>query len=92
MNQLSLIDAPRWVVHCERDPFDVYIGRPSIWGNPYVLRHESERAEVIRRYREYLLGRQDLLARLDELRGKRLGCYCAPKPCHGDVLAELANK
>ena len=27
----------------------------------------------------------------DELSGKRLGCFCAPLPCHGDVLAEIAN-
>ena len=36
--------------------------------------------------------RPDLLARLGELRGKRLACWCAPKSCHGDVLAELAER
>ena len=42
-------------------------------------------------YREYLLGRADLLALLPELRGRRLGCWCAPEPCHAAVIAELAD-
>jgi hypothetical protein len=42
-------------------------------------------------YREYLLGRADLLALLPELRGRRLGCWCAPAPCHAAVIAELAD-
>ena len=32
----------------------------------------------------------ELLAALPELAGKTLGCWCAPKACHGDVLARLA--
>ncbi len=82
------------VVHCKREPYDVYIGRPSIWGNPFKLRRgatETERVDCIARYREWLLGKPHLLARLPELRGKRLGCFCAPKRCHGDVLARLAD-
>jgi hypothetical protein len=80
------------VVHCRREPFDVYIGRPSSWGNPFRLADESQRDEVVARYRDWLMGQPELLVRVRrELRGKRLGCWCAPRACHGDVLAEIAN-
>ncbi|WP_207634355.1 DUF4326 domain-containing protein [Candidatus Frankia alpina] len=72
----------------------VRIGRGTPWGNPYRLRPGAsvdERAEVIAAYERDLLARPDLLARLPELRGRALGCWCAPLPCHGDVLARLAN-
>lgn len=80
------------VVHIN-DPegYDVYIGRPSKWGNPFRLKKEQHRADVIARYEAYIQTRPDLLAALGELRGKRLACYCAPKACHGDVLARLAD-
>jgi hypothetical protein len=85
--------------------FDVYIGRAddprfkrwaaSEWNNPFPLRKgatEAERAAVIERFRAYLLTeRPDLVARLPELRGRVLGCWCKPLACHGDVLAELAD-
>lgn len=73
--------------------YDVYIGRGrgSPWGNPYPISDTLSREEAIARYRDYLLGRPDLLARLGELRGKRLGCFCKPRPCHGDILAEFAD-
>lgn len=78
------------VVHCKRQPFDVYIGRPSKWGNPFPLKSEGDRQKIIAAYRAWV---KDEIAggRLDveELRGKVLGCFCAPKACHGDVLLEL---
>lgn len=69
----------------------VYIGRPSVWGNPFRIGKDGSREEVVRRYEEYLLGRPVLLARLSELRGRDLACWCSPLPCHGDVLLRLAN-
>jgi hypothetical protein len=79
---------------------DTYIGRStgtrmgSMWGNPYHLYNESQRESVIALYRVWLL--QELQSgrlNLEELRGaKRLGCWCAPKACHGDVLKELLEK
>lgn len=80
------------VVHCRRESWDVYIGRPSKWGNPYEIpkpERPGDRERVIARFREYILAQPALLAELEELRGKILGCWCAPKPCHGDVLVEL---
>lgn len=81
------------VVHCQRDnTYDVYIGRPSKWGNPYVIGRDGTRHEVIKKYRKYLLQHPELIEALPELKGKVLGCWCSPKACHGDVLVELANK
>lgn len=87
------------VVNVKTDEFDVYIGRGnrryglsrSDWANPYHIGVDGSRDEVIAKYRAYVLSHPDLLARLPELRGKRLGCWCAPLACHGDVLAELAD-
>jgi len=79
------------VVHCERQAFDVYIGRPSKWGNPFVIGKNGDRDTVIAKYRKYILSQPSLMAALPELKGKVLGCWCHPKACHGDVLAELAN-
>ena len=78
------------VVHC-RKKHDVYIGRPSKWGNPFFIGKDGSRQEVIDKYEKYILSRPDLLADLHELRGKTLGCWCKPKLCHGDILAKLAD-
>ena len=87
------------VVHNQHSDYDVYIGRAvpeydlpaSKWGNPFVLRDDSdsERQHSIARYREWIMTRPELMASLEELRGKRLACWCAPLPCHGDVLVDL---
>lgn len=71
--------------------YDVYIGRPSKWGNPFMLGNDGNRDEVIAKFREWIQRQPHLLADLHELRGKVLGCYCAPLACHGHVLAELAD-
>lgn len=69
----------------------VYIGRPSKWGNPYIIGRHGTRAEVVARYRKWLCDNPDLMAALPELRGRDLVCFCAPEPCHGDVLKVMAN-
>ena len=69
----------------------VYIGRPSIWGNPYAIGRDGSRDDVIAKYEAWIMSQPALLARLSELRGKRLICWCAPQRCHGDVLTRLAN-
>jgi hypothetical protein len=78
-------------VHCKRESFDVYIGRPSKRGNPFRLGRESDRAEVLARYEQWISAQPELLSQVHELRGKTLGCRCAPKLCHGDILARLAD-
>jgi hypothetical protein len=73
-------------------PYDVYIGRPSKWGNPFRIGPDGNREEVIRRYRDWIGKQQGLLKSLPELKGKRLGCFCKPLACHGDVLAGLVDQ
>lgn len=85
-------ETARLVVHCKRSPHDVYVGRGSKWGNPYAIGEFGTRDEVIALYEQYLLASPDLIASLPELRGRVLGCWCAPKPCHGHVLARYANQ
>lgn len=87
------------VVHCRRNPFDVYIGRggrhefpPSIWGNPFRLKAEYLRDQVCEDFEAYLLSKPELLAKLKSLKGKVLGCWCSPRRCHGHTLAALANR
>ena len=73
--------------------YDIYIGRPSKWGNPFVIGRDGTREQVIEQFRAYLLSNPTLLeaARI-ELAGKVLACWCAPLLCHGDVLVEIANE
>ena len=80
------------VVHCKRAKFDVYIGRPGPWGNPFQIGKDGTRAEVISKFREWFLSQPQMVERAKrELRGKVLGCWCSPQTCHGDVLSEIAN-
>jgi len=79
------------VVNCRKEHYDVYIGRPSKWGNPFEIGKDGNRTEVILKYRKYILNNKNLVKDLHELKGKTLGCWCKPKPCHGDVLVSLVD-
>jgi hypothetical protein len=76
------------VVNLRKESYDVYIGRPSKWGNPFKIGKDGTRDEVIKKYWNYILA-SNLIKDLHELKGKILGCYCKPLPCHGDVLVSL---
>lgn len=80
------------VVHCKRDPYDVYIGRPSPWGNPFAVDGERTREEALEQYEKWIVGQPALMAALPSLKGKTLGCWCAPKDCHGHILVRLAQE
>ena len=83
----------RKVVHCKRDKYDVYIGRPGPFGNPFEIGKDGNREEVVEKYAEWVLTQPELLAIIkSQLKDKVLGCWCAPKLCHGDILVELANE
>lgn len=71
---------------------EVYIGRPSKWGNPFIIGKDGTRAEVIEKYEHYIRKNKKLMEDLWELKGKNLVCFCAPLACHGDILLRLANK
>ena len=74
----------------------VFIGRPSKFGNPFVIGTHGTREEVLASFREWLIttedGRAVARAAASELPGKDLICFCAPEPCHGDVLLDIANR
>lgn len=78
-------------------PDRVYVGRPTKWGNPFVIDRKpaprrGTRNVVIAKYRASIAQHPALLAALDELRGKHLVCWCAPERYHAEVLLELANR
>ena len=81
------------VVHINKEPWDVRIDRSTIWGNPFILGRDGTRAEVIEKYRQLVLSKPRFVEQIrKELKGKVLACWCKPKACHGDVLAEIANQ
>jgi hypothetical protein len=83
------------VVNLKIESYDAYIGRGSPFGNPFKIGKDGDREEVIRKFKHYFVERlkdQVFKKKLLELRGKRLGCYCAPLACHGDVIAGFLNK
>ncbi len=86
---------PTSVVNKRLSRYDVYIGRGGPWGNPFEIGRDGTRAEVIAKYRVWITSDDRvavaLRANLHLLKGKVLGCFCAPRRCHGDVLAELAD-
>ena len=73
----------------------VVVSRPTRWGNPFVVGAPGivDRAEAVRRYREFASTNEDLLREARALlRGKDLACWCpVGEACHADVLLELAN-
>jgi hypothetical protein len=73
-------------------PYDVRIDRSTEWGNPFRVGPDGDRQDVIRKYAEWIQRQPDLVERAKrELRGKVLACHCAPLPCHGHILAKIAN-
>lgn len=91
------------VVHAKEAPFDVYIGRrmgldhpESPWHNPLKVGDHGTRDDVVAGFVEHLQGNPELLAKVESLRGRTLGCWCKSREnlslsCHGDILAALAE-
>ena len=94
-------DFSHLVVHCKKHPYDVYVGRPSVFGNPFSCKPKSV-AEIkvntvedaVACHEAWLETQPELVAQIKrELKDKVLGCWCAPgKPCHAQTLASLANE
>lgn len=84
------------IVNLKTDAYDVRIDRRSIFGNPFAVGRDGTRAEVIEKYAAYFYGRIEtdrrFRAAVERLRGKRLGCWCKPLPCHGDVIARYLEE
>lgn len=73
-----------------------YIGRGSIYGNPFKIGEDGTREEVIEKYKAYLYDRISwdghFKERVESLRGCVLGCFCKPQACHGDVIKEFLDE
>lgn len=80
-------------VHFQKKPFDVFIGRPEKWSNPFPIRPDRSREEAVRLFEKWIRNKPEMLADLDELDGKVLGCWCDEEElCHGDVLIKLIEE
>lgn len=70
----------------------VCIERTTEWGNRFRIKPGMPRGSSIAAFRQWAWSDKEYVARVQrELRGKDLVCVCSPKPCHGDVLLEIAN-
>lgn len=73
-----------------------YIGRPNVLGNPFKIGQDGDRDQVMQKYRRWLwekiqAGGQaaqelDKLTNIATERDLVLICWCAPAPCHGDII------
>jgi len=96
---LRLITVPITTVRNRKhEQFDIYIGRGSKWGNPFEISQGPNgmgRDEVIEKFKDYfereILSDADKHSLLLSMRGYRLGCYCKPERCHGDIIADYLN-
>lgn len=85
------------VVHCKKEPYTHYIGRPGPWGNPFSHLGKSlaqfrvySREEAIQKYEEYARNQPGLLVMIKALpEDAVLGCWCKPDSCHGDIIVKL---
>lgn len=71
----------------------VYVGRPTIYGNPFPIGNDGRDA-CVARYEAWLYAPDQAELReqaIAELRGRDLVCWCAPAACHADILLELVN-
>ena len=83
--------------NCPKDA--VYVGRPTKWGNPYSHQNNTlaefkvdSKAEAIEAFRDMVRADPEFQNEIVlALSGKDLVCFCAPRPCHADILLEIAN-
>lgn len=80
----------------ERAPVSaVYVGRPTVYGNPFTVEQYGSQSEAVRMYKKWIYDPEqewlrELISR--ELRGCDLICWCKPWPCHADVILKIANR
>jgi len=97
---VTLQNNSKFVAHIKKHPYDIYVGRPSKWGNPFSHKDGTlaklkvvTREEAIKRFEEFVLSNKGMVEAIKhELKGKVLGCWCSPSPCHAEVLARIANE
>ena len=88
------------IVNLYKEPYDIYIGRSGkgkdgYFGNPFSLERNSNAGSTLEKYKTYFYEKiaidNGFKKRIEELRGKTLGCFCKPKPCHGDIIKEYLD-
>lgn len=88
------------VINLYKESYDIYIGRAGkgkdgYFGNPFKLLPTESRGATIERYKQYFYNRletdPEFKQKVLQLKGKTLGCFCKPNPCHRDVIAEYLN-
>lgn len=85
-------------VNRRKEQEDEYIGRGSKWGNQFSHKQGTKAKyvvatveEAVESYEGWFMKQPNLIRDIHELKGKKLGCFCKPGPCHGDVLAGICN-
>lgn len=77
------------------ESYDIYIGRPTDFGNPFEARSYGL-IKCLRLYEAYIRNKLEVdpcfKEKLLDLKGKRLGCFCKPNLCHGDILVKIINE
>ena len=82
-------------LHNYKDKDYIYIGRGSDFGNPYVIGVDGNRAEVILKFKTYFIDKinrnKTFRDKVLSLKGRKLGCFCFPLPCHGNVIEDYIS-
>ena len=90
INELRALALNETASNAELDELTTGVGK---WGNPWSWENSSDPIGNYRRYIKYRISAGHITPAdiRRELSGKRLGCFCKPRSCHADILAELAN-
>lgn len=81
------------IAHVRDKTFTVYIGRPSVLGNPFIIGVHGDRKQCIKKFERYAWKTQRILDAISKLKPKAiLGCHCAPKSCHGKVIIRIKKQ
>lgn len=87
-------------VNVKQENYDVYIGRAGhgqsgYYGNPIKRNYDERPGSTLARYKKYFDARLQtdplFKERIKALKGLKLGCFCKPNPCHGDIIAAYVN-
>lgn len=79
------------IINLKNEKCDVIIDRTSPFGNPFKIGVDGDRQQVIEKYRKYFYNKlkdDEFRGKVEKLKGLRLGCWCKPHRCHGDVIVE----
>lgn len=78
------------VVNKRKERYTHYIGRPSVFCNPYIIGKDGTREQVVQMFEDYARNNHELLSAIKKLpEDAILGCFCFPEPCHGDIIVKL---